>query len=182
MLRVFRIFLLTSFVFGALGCASVDSDPTKEWTPQRFYMEAKNAFKEGNLQTAIKHYETLEARYPYGRYAEQAQLEVAYVYFKQEEPELALAKLLVAASRGLDAEATLRNLLERQPTDARAALQLAELRSQRLAPDRDRTLSLARRAQRFRAGPEADRLIAELTGATQGARPAGARSSQPGAS
>ena len=98
------------------------------------------------------------------------------------EPELALAKLLVAASRGLDAEATLRNLLERQPTDARAALQLAELRSQRLAPDRDRTLSLARRAQRFRAGPEADRLIAELTGATQGARPAGARSSQPGAS
>jgi outer membrane protein assembly factor BamD len=91
MLRVFRIFLLTSFVFGALGCASVDSDPTKEWTPQRFYMEAKNAFKAGNLQTAIKHYETLEARYPYGRYAEQAQLEVAYVYYKQEEPELALA-------------------------------------------------------------------------------------------
>lgn len=43
------------------------------------------------METAVKYYETLEARYPYGRYAEQAQLEVAYVYFKNEEPELALA-------------------------------------------------------------------------------------------
>ncbi|MBE9515620.1 MAG: outer membrane protein assembly factor BamD [Proteobacteria bacterium] len=91
MLRVFRIFLLTPVILAAIGCVSTDTDPTKEWTPQRFYMEAKTAFREGNLETAVKHYETLEARYPYGRYAEQAQLEVAYVYYKKEEPELALA-------------------------------------------------------------------------------------------
>lgn len=39
----------------------------------------------GQYDLAIKHYETLESRYPYGRYAQQAQLEVAYAYYKQNE-------------------------------------------------------------------------------------------------
>ena len=36
-------------------------------------------------------FEKLEARYPYGRYAQQAQLEQAYSYFKQGEAESAVA-------------------------------------------------------------------------------------------
>lgn len=86
-----KYLILTLFAIGVAGCATTDIDPTKDWSPQRFYMEAKQAYNNNNYETAIKHYETLEARYPYGRYAEQAQLEVAYVYYKQEEPELALA-------------------------------------------------------------------------------------------
>lgn len=73
------------------GCASIDEDETKDWSPQRFYVEAKEHMAAGQYDTAIKHFETLEARFPYGRYAEQAQLEVAYAYFKHEEPELAIA-------------------------------------------------------------------------------------------
>jgi outer membrane protein assembly factor BamD len=73
------------------GCASIDEDETKNWTPQRFYVEAQESMEAGQYDTAIQHYETLEARFPYGRYAEQAQLEVAYAYFKHEEPELAIA-------------------------------------------------------------------------------------------
>jgi len=73
------------------GCASLDEDETKDWTPQRFYVEAKESMEAGQYDSAIKNYETLEARFPYGRYAEQAQLEVAYAYFKNEEPELAIA-------------------------------------------------------------------------------------------
>lgn len=72
------------------GCASV-TDPTKDWTPERFYQEAKDKLNEGDYPAAIKYFEQLEARYPYGRYSEQAQLEIAYAYYKDEEPALALA-------------------------------------------------------------------------------------------
>ncbi len=77
------------------GCAGLDQDPTKDWTVERFYTEAKTALKEGNYATAIKHFETLEARYPYGPYAEQAQLEVAYAYYKDQE----IASAIAAANR-----------------------------------------------------------------------------------
>ncbi len=42
---------------------------------------------------AIKKLEALQSRYPYGRYAQQALMEVAYAYFKQGEPAPALAAL-----------------------------------------------------------------------------------------
>jgi outer membrane protein assembly factor BamD len=84
-----RLLLLLAFLALA-GCASV-TDPTKDWTPERFYTEAKDRMGDGDWAAAIKHLETLEARYPYGRYAEQAQLEIAYAYYKDEEPALALA-------------------------------------------------------------------------------------------
>jgi len=73
------------------ACIGTEQDPTKTWSPQRFYIEAKEALDERDYETAIKHYETLEARFPYGRYAQQAQLEVAYAYYKDNEPALAIA-------------------------------------------------------------------------------------------
>ena len=72
------------------GCGPID-DPTKNWTPERFYKEAKEAMDDRDYETAISHFETLESRYPYGRYAVQAQIEVAYAYYKNEEPALAIA-------------------------------------------------------------------------------------------
>ncbi len=46
--------------------------------------------QDGNLDKTIKTLETLQSRYPYGRYAQQAQMEIAYAYYKHEEPEAAL--------------------------------------------------------------------------------------------
>jgi outer membrane protein assembly factor BamD len=73
------------------GCAGVDEDPTKDWGPEQFYDEARERMADGDYETAIKLFEQLEARFPYGRYAEQAQIEVAYAYFKHDEPALAVA-------------------------------------------------------------------------------------------
>ncbi len=73
------------------GCAGITEDPTKDWSPEKFYTVAKEKVAEGDYETAIKHFETLEARYPYGRYAEQVPLEIAYAYYKYEEPALAIA-------------------------------------------------------------------------------------------
>jgi outer membrane protein assembly factor BamD len=39
---------------------------------------------------AIRYFEALEAQYPYGRYAEQAQIETAYAYYKKGDKENAL--------------------------------------------------------------------------------------------
>lgn len=46
---------------------------------------------DGIYDQAIKKFEKLQANYPYGRYAQQALMEVAYAYYKQGEPAPALS-------------------------------------------------------------------------------------------
>jgi outer membrane protein assembly factor BamD len=74
------------------GCATnPQDDETIGWSAQRLYGEAKDEMSSSNWQKAIKYLEKLEARFPYGRYAQQAQLEVAYCYWKDNERASALA-------------------------------------------------------------------------------------------
>lgn len=75
------------------GCGLLPEvqDETKGWSAQKLYTSAKEELADGNYEKAIKYFETLEARYPFGRYAQQAQLEVAYAYFKDNEPVSAVA-------------------------------------------------------------------------------------------
>lgn len=91
-----RLTLRSLAVIGALllgGCGLLPEqiDETVGWSAQRIYSEAKDAMSEGAYDRAIKLFEKLEARYPYGRFAQQAQIEVAYAHYKQFEPELAIA-------------------------------------------------------------------------------------------
>ena len=55
------------------------------------YAEAKEALNSGAYENAIKYFERLESRYLYGRYAQQAQLEIAYAYWKSQEHAQAIA-------------------------------------------------------------------------------------------
>jgi tetratricopeptide (TPR) repeat protein len=90
---MYRITGLIAVLFIALffaGCSGLD-DPTKNWPPEKLYKEAKDKVTEGDYETGIKYFESLEARYPYGRYSEQAQLEIAYANYKFDEPALAIA-------------------------------------------------------------------------------------------
>jgi outer membrane protein assembly factor BamD len=84
---------LLTFALLVSGCASLldPVDETTGWSANKLFTEAKNAIADGNFEKGIKYYEKLEARYPYGRYAQQAQLEVAYAYYKQQEPASAIA-------------------------------------------------------------------------------------------
>ncbi len=77
----------------AAGCGLLpeDSDETQGWSANKLYSEAKGAMSDGAYDKAIKYFEKLEARYPYGRFAQQSQLEVAYAYYKQEEKTSAIA-------------------------------------------------------------------------------------------
>ena len=91
MRRVTGLIVGFSILLFMAGCAGITEDPTKNWSPERFYKEAKEKVAAGDYEAGIKYFETLEARYPYGRYAEQAQLEIAYAYHKYDEPALAIA-------------------------------------------------------------------------------------------
>lgn len=55
------------------------------------YSDAKSALLDENYESAIKKFESLQSRYPYGRFAQQSQLEIAYAYYKQSEVESAVA-------------------------------------------------------------------------------------------
>lgn len=78
---------MTAVLTAALAaCSFLDKqDPTASMTAEKLYAEAKEALDGGQYDLAIKRYETLEARFPYGRYSQQGQLEVAYAYYKQGE-------------------------------------------------------------------------------------------------
>lgn len=67
------------------------TEDQEDWSANKFYSEAKEKLNGGNYSAAIKLYESLEARYPYGRIAQQAQLETAYAHYKNEEPASAIA-------------------------------------------------------------------------------------------
>ncbi len=84
---------LLLLVAAAAGCGLLpeQKDETAGWSAQRLYGEAKDEMTVRNWEKAIKLLEQLEARYPYGRYAQQAQLDVAYAYWKSGERASAIA-------------------------------------------------------------------------------------------
>ena len=86
-----RLSLLVVFVALLVGCASDLQDETSGWSAQRLYGEAKDAMASRDWPRAIKYLERLEARYPYGRFAQQAQLEIAYCHWKDSERASAIA-------------------------------------------------------------------------------------------
>jgi outer membrane protein assembly factor BamD len=83
--------LVLALALAGCGLLPEEKDETKGWSAQKLYTEASAALASGDYTNAIKYYEKLEARYPFGRYAMQAQLDIAYAHYRAEEPEQAIA-------------------------------------------------------------------------------------------
>src|SRR6266545_7822115 len=67
-------------------------DETATWSADRIYRTAHDALAEGNYTRAVKMFETLESRFPYGRYAQQALLEGAYANYRAGEAAAAVSQ------------------------------------------------------------------------------------------
>jgi len=80
------------FLLLACGPAEI-VDITAGWSAEKLYSSAKNEMAKKNYSTAIEQYEILESRYPFGKFATQAQLDVGYAYYKFEEVDAAIAAL-----------------------------------------------------------------------------------------
>lgn len=78
-------------MLSACGLLSEQPDETAGWSANKLYSEAKDALDGGDYPRAVKLYEKLESRYPFGRFAQQAQIDTAYANYKDGETAAALA-------------------------------------------------------------------------------------------
>jgi outer membrane protein assembly factor BamD len=67
------------------------NDETKNLPVTKLYAEAREEMDGGHYEAAIKLWERLETNYPFGNYATQAQMEIAYAHYKTGDQALALA-------------------------------------------------------------------------------------------
>lgn len=100
-------FLLFLAIFSLSGCSTIgglfgdDEDDlelldeelfvSEDISAQLLYQQANNLLAGNQFEDAIASYHLLESRYPFGKYAQQAQIELAYLYYKQSNTELAVA-------------------------------------------------------------------------------------------
>lgn len=75
----------------ALGGCRKDRDREDSRTAAELYEDAKGQLENKSYDRAVRSYKILMTRYPFGRYAEQAQLEMAYAYYKAGQTEQALS-------------------------------------------------------------------------------------------
>jgi len=85
------ILLLTLTACSLLDPLPDGSEPTALLSAEQLYDQAKAELDDGNYGTAITLYEKLQSRYPYGRYAQQALMELAYANYRQGEAETAIS-------------------------------------------------------------------------------------------
>jgi outer membrane protein assembly factor BamD len=83
--------LAAMLVLNGCGLLRSQADETAGWSAQKLYGEAKDLMNSRDWAKAIKYLEKIEARYPSGRFAQQAQLEVAYCYWKDNDRASAIA-------------------------------------------------------------------------------------------
>ncbi len=89
MRSVVRLLLLSTIIALAAGCAS---QKDVEVLPEETYYEnARTAMDSGNFNEAEQNLDALETYYPFGRYAEQAQLDLIYARYQNLDLEGARA-------------------------------------------------------------------------------------------
>ncbi len=94
MRRISKLLLAGPLVATLLaGCSLLPEqiDETRDWSVQQLYSEAKDSMNSGNYKTAIEYLDKIQARYPFGRYAQQAQIDTIYCQYKDNEPDSAIA-------------------------------------------------------------------------------------------
>lgn len=84
-----RALLIVVMVLMTACSSTKEKDDTR--SAEEFYASGKKALDIGDYDTAIKEFESLEARYPFGSYSQQAQIDIAYAYYRNDDPNEAVA-------------------------------------------------------------------------------------------
>ncbi len=87
------IAVVAAILIAGCGSTKVETDPTAGWSAERLYQDARAEISAGNWNDARTRLEAVEARYPFGGYAQQSLIDQAYVNWKDGEPEQALAAI-----------------------------------------------------------------------------------------
>lgn len=80
-------------IFFAIALSACSSNPSKydELSEQEYYQQAQSSLDKNSFMIAIDRLKLLESRYPFGSYAEQAQLEMMYAHFMLSDYDRVLA-------------------------------------------------------------------------------------------
>lgn len=86
-----KIVFIVSFCALTSACSLFGPEIEKPDIPENtLYQQAIEALKDTNYPLAVEKLELLESRYPFGQYSQQAQLELIYAYYKNDELDAAI--------------------------------------------------------------------------------------------
>ena len=86
-----KLVLVLTFTGILNGCALFGEEKKPETPEPQLWEEAKQLLDDNNFELAAQKLEMLESRYPFGRYSEQAQLELIFAYQKQGKADEAIS-------------------------------------------------------------------------------------------
>jgi outer membrane protein assembly factor BamD len=93
MQKKLSVLVVTSALLSLSACGLLPgkSDESKNVSASKLYAEAREEMDGAHYEAAIKLFEKLESNYPFGTYAAQAQMEIAYAHYKAQDQAEALA-------------------------------------------------------------------------------------------
>lgn len=90
---LFLISFLTIMLLSACAGSDGQKDDTDIWSETKLYSEAIDKLNSADFAKCGKYFEKLEARFPFGPYSQQAQINGAYCYWKAQETAQALVAI-----------------------------------------------------------------------------------------
>jgi len=92
---IILLLLSLSLTTGCSWLGSSDEEPTEEatedFTERDFFEKIQGSLNSGNWTLAISNLQLLESQFPFGKYAEQAQLELIYAHYRSADYESSIA-------------------------------------------------------------------------------------------
>ncbi len=91
-MRTIKFFGLFAAILLLAACSSKNTQELNnfpELSAQQLYEEAKTLLRSENYRSAAERFEALNARYPFGPFAQQSQLDLIFAYYKLNEVEKA---------------------------------------------------------------------------------------------
>ncbi len=86
-----RLILIIASAILLVACSSQEDQGPKHTTEKDFYEAAQKQLNSRQWELAIDNLQALEANFPFGTYAEQAQLELIFAYYRNFEHEASTA-------------------------------------------------------------------------------------------
>ena len=94
-LSIFQLPIVAILLLLLSGCSLFDGEEEDEFaglsTEEQFYQRALGQLNGQNFRGSITTYQALESRFPFGRFAAQAQIEIVYAYYRNQDMEAARA-------------------------------------------------------------------------------------------
>lgn len=90
--RIFQLTLALLLATAVTSCSTTGKkkDENPDAKPEKMYQQGMKYLEKKNYEIAIEAFDKIQARYPFGKYAQLAQLQTAYAHLKLDEPDAAI--------------------------------------------------------------------------------------------